>query len=173
MAKKVLLGILGLSLALAATAWAFNGDEAFQTQLQGIKRSQLGPALGADQRTVDQLLAIEQRYGAMKQQLTREAVEASRQLQQVMQNPQPREEDVRTLLETMVQKKKEIEAVRQRQWDEQKALLTPVQLARYFLYMQHMTREARSVRSPAAPAAPPRYPAGKAPEGVPVFRPNR
>jgi hypothetical protein len=158
---------------LAAAAWAFDGDEAFQTHLQGIKRQQLGPALGVDQRTVDQLLAIEQRYGATKQQLTREAMETNRQLQQVMQNPQPREEDVRTLLDTMVRKKKEIEAVRQRQWDEQKALLTPVQLARYFFYTQHMMREAKSVRAPAAPAAPPRYPAGKAPEGVPVFRPNR
>ncbi|MBM4275894.1 MAG: hypothetical protein FJ134_15745 [Deltaproteobacteria bacterium] len=172
MAKKVLLGILGLSLALAAAAWAFNGSDAFQTQLQGIKRQQLGPALGVDQRTVDQLLLIEQRYGVQKQQLTREAMEANRQLQQVMQNPQPREEDVRVLMDTMERKKKEIEAVRQRQWEEQKALLTPVQQARYFFYLQHVTREARSVRSPAAPAAP-RAPVGKAPEGVPVLRPNR
>jgi queuine/archaeosine tRNA-ribosyltransferase len=95
-----------------------------------------------------------------------------RQLQQVMQNPQPREEEVRALMDTMERKKKEIEAVKQRQWEEQKALLTPVQQARYFFYVQNMMREARSVRSPAAPVAP-KYPTGKAPEGVPVLRPNR
>jgi hypothetical protein len=156
-----------------ATAWAFNGNQGFQTQLQGIKRQQLGPQLGVDQRTVDQLLAIEQRYGVMKQQLTQEAKEAYRQLQQAMQNPQPRDEDVRVILDTMIRKQREIEGIKQRQWEEQKALLTPVQQARYIFYLQHMTREARSVRSPAAPAAPKAPGGGRAPEGVPVLRPNR
>lgn len=172
MAKRVLLSILGLSLGLAAAAWAYDGAEAFQDQLLTIKRSQLGPVLGVDQRTVDQLLLIEQRYRVLKQQNNRDAMNAMRQLQQLMQNPRPREEDVRAVMAVLVQKKKEQDALKQRQLDEEMALLNPVQQARYLLYKMQMVREARSVRSPAAPAAP-RAPVGKAPEGVPVFRPNR
>jgi Spy/CpxP family protein refolding chaperone len=150
-----LLGFLGLTLvSMAGASWAFDhpaeGRGGFQNQLLEIKRTQLGSALGVDQRTVNQLIKIDQKYNPLKDQSRREAKAAFEQLQQVMRNPNPSQEEVRAVLSTMLQKEQEITSLKQRQQQEEMAVLTPVQQARYLLYLmglrQQIAREARSLR---------------------------
>jgi hypothetical protein len=179
MSRKILLGFLGLMLAwLGAASWAGaqsgQAGGRFQDRFQEVKRSQLGPALGVDQATVDRLLQIEQRYKPMRQQLISQSKAEFQRLQQVMQQPNPSEQEVRNILANVKRNQREIEALKQRQDDEEMAVLSPVQYARYILYNWSLMKEARSVRGgPGGPTGP-----GKAvpmtpqePREIPVYRP--
>ncbi len=171
-----LVGFLGLTLAgLASAGWAFDPPASshgrFQSELMEIQRSQLGPTLGIDQRTVDQLLQVEQRYKLQKQQLNKEAITEMQRLQQVMQNPNPREADVRAILEVMNRKRLEILKLQQHQQEEEMAILTPIQQARYLMYKMQILKEARSLRG--APGGPKSMqPITPGPEPREVVRPT-
>jgi len=191
MRYSALLGILGLILGgMAAPALAqFQGQYGspppgqygspspgqygapFQEQLQEIKRSQLGPALGVDQATVDRLLQIEQRYRSLKNQVNQGAMADMQRLQQIMANPNPPEAEVRAILETMNQRVQESRNLQQRQHEEEMAILSPVQQARYIMYKMQLLREARSVKK--GPGTPGPIGPGKGPREVPVFRPSQ
>jgi|WetSurSiteA1Bulk_404760.scaffolds.fasta_scaffold56004_1 hypothetical protein len=172
-----LLYVFGLIWVLAVpTAWAFeapaNGYSASQEQLREIKRSQLGPMLGVDQRTVDQLLGVEQRYKPALQQLRQDMINDFMRLQQLMRQPAPPEPEVRASLENLKRKRLETLNLQERQKDEEMALLTSVQQARYVIYLmglrQQITKEARSLRGPSGPQ--PLTPKG--PREIPVVRPT-
>jgi Spy/CpxP family protein refolding chaperone len=143
----------------------------FQEQLQDIKRSQLGPALGVDQATVERLLAIEQRYRSQKNQVNQGAMEDMQRLQQLMANPNPPEGEVKALLDNMNKRVQASRDLQQRQHEEETAVLTPVQQARYIMYKMQILKEARNVKKGPGPAAP--LGPGKAPREVPVFRPSQ
>lgn len=174
MRPHVLLGFLGLTLALTASApfslaQPVKGPGGFQNELQQVKRSQLGPILGVDQRTVDQLVKIDQKYNPLKEQARRQAKTAFGQLQQMMRNPSPPEAEVRALLDSLLRQEQETVNLKQRQTEEERAILTPVQQARYILYLQQMMKEARSIKGGPGGVAP-MIPGG--PREIPVSRPN-
>ncbi|MBZ5529686.1 MAG: hypothetical protein LAN71_17535 [Acidobacteriia bacterium] len=162
MSRKLLLHCLGLMLAWmagATLAWAQPGGSSgsFKEQFQEVKKSQLGPALGVDQHTVDKLLQIDQRYHPMRHQLVNESKAEFRRLQQVMEQPQPPEQEVKTILTSIKQKQREVERLKQRQDEEEMAILSPVQYARYVFYLQS-TRQSPahdSVKSPGDSGLPP------------------
>jgi Spy/CpxP family protein refolding chaperone len=179
MRRFILLGILVLSLAgtaLADRAFAQsrNGYGDFRDKLMEIKRGRLGPALGTDQRTVDQLLQIEQRYKPVRAQLKRDMNTEFQRLQQLMARPNPPEQEVKVTLDNLNRKRLEMLNLQQRQQEEEMAILTPVQQARYLMFLiglrQQVTKEARTLRSapyrgaPVAPATKPRE--------IPVVRPT-
>jgi hypothetical protein len=176
MARKVVSYFLGLILAgMIAAPWAFAQPAAgrFEDKFLQIKRSQMGPALGVDQRIVDQLLQIDQRYRGPLHQANRAAMAEFQRLQQIMSQPAPSDQEVRTILANMRQKQRQVEELKRRKADEEEALLSPVQQARYILYLQSMMREARNIKS--GPAGPP---AGEgwspsAPREIPVGRTTR
>jgi hypothetical protein len=156
MVRRLLLCSLGLILAgMASATWAFAqpgvSSGGFEDKFQEIKRSQMGPALGVDQRTVDKLLDIDQRYQPQRQQLIQESKSEFIRLRQIMEQPNPPAQEVQTILTNMKAKQREMEKLKQRQDDEEIAVLPPVQYARYVLYLQSMMREARSVKG-APPA---------------------
>ncbi len=180
MSRKVLLCVLGLMLAgLAVANWAAAQPGAgpgggFQDQFMQVKRSQLGPALGVDQRTVDRLLQIEQRYKPMRSQLIMETKAAFQRLQQVMAQPNPTDQEVQSILANMKAKQKEMEELKHRQDEEEMAILTPVQQARYILYLRTLVKEARSIKGGpgggpggGAPLTP------QSPREIPVYRPTQ
>jgi len=143
----------------------------FQEQLQEIKRSQLGPALGVDQATVDRLLQIEQRYRTLKGQVNQGAMADMQRLQQIMANPNPPEAEVRAILENMNKRVQESRDLQQRQQQEEMVVLTPVQQARYIMYKMQILKEARSVKK--GPGTPGPIGPGKGPREVPVYRPSQ
>lgn len=178
MPRKLLIYFLGLMLAGmagATLAWAQPGGSSgrFEDRFQEVKRSQLGPALGVDQQTVDKLLQIDQRYHPMRHQLVSESKSEFRRLHQVMEQPHPSEQEVKTILTSIKQKQREVEKLKQRQDEEEMAVLSSVQYARYVFYLQSMMREARSVkgRPPGPGRAAPMTPSS--PREVPVSRPSR
>jgi hypothetical protein len=181
MPRKLLVYCLGLMLAgMASATWALaqpgDGSGRFQDKFLEIKRSQLGPALGVDQRTVDKLIQIDQRYQPMRHQLITESKSEFMRLRQVMEQPNPPEPEVRTILSNMKAKQREMEGLKQRQDQEEMAVLSPVQYARYILYLQSMMREARSVqRGPAGPGGPGRAAplTPSSPREIPVYRPSQ
>ena len=145
--------ILGLLLTgVAPMAWGFEHPESLNRFQEDVKRTRLGPVLGVDQRKVDQLLLIDQKYKPLKEQARRDAVAAFQQLQQVMRNPSPPEDQVKGILATMMRKKQESLDLQQRQLDEEMAILTPVQQARYLMFLmglrRQMVKEARSLGPP-------------------------
>jgi hypothetical protein len=178
MPRKLFIYFLGLMLAGMASAnwaWAQPGGSPgrFESNFQEIKRSQLGPALGVDQQTVDKLLQIDQRYHPMRHQLINESKAEFRRLQQVMEQPRPSEQEVRTILTNMKGKQREVEKLKQRQDEEEMAVLSSVQYARYVLYLQSLMKEARSIRGrPQGPGrAAPMTPSS--PREIPVYRPSQ
>jgi hypothetical protein len=175
MDRRILLVFLGLSLGVAGLAWAQPGPEmggGFQDRFLELRRNQLGSALGADQRTVDRLLEIDQRYKPMRRQLTVEMKADFQHLQQLMSQPHPSEQDIQTVLNNMKRKRLEMLNLQQRKDDEETAILNPVQQARYILYLMNLVREARSIKSspPAAPGGLPTMPSAP-PREIPVSRP--
>lgn len=183
MPRKLLLYLLGLMLAGAVSptwAWAQGGPGSgrFTDKFQEIKRTQLGPALGVDQSIVDKLLQIEQRYQPQRQRLIQDSKAEFLRLRQLMDQPQPSEQEVKTILTNLKAKQREIEGLKLRQDEEEMAVLSPVQYARYVLYLQSMMREARSVKAgPGAPGGPggPRRGAPltpSSPREIPVYRPG-
>jgi hypothetical protein len=150
------------------------GEPMDQYQMD-FKRQNLGATLGVDQKTVERLLAIDQKYKAQKRQAIQNAKKAFQELQQVMGQPQPSDQEVSAILDTMMRLRREKLTLEQNQLQEEKSVLTPVQQARYILLLMSMrhqvAKEAQRVRStpPGMPSLPPK-PTG--PREVPVSRPG-
>jgi Spy/CpxP family protein refolding chaperone len=168
---------LALLIALPRPGWGFEGgdpaDPLGQYQIDFLRRN-LGTALKIDQTRVDRLIQIEHKYKSQKRQAIQDARAALQQLQQVMSQPQPPEQDVAAILDRMMKLRQDKLALEQKQLAEQKSILTPVQQARYLLLFMSMRREiakeAHKVRS--APQGVP-LPAKPQPHEVPVSRPGR
>ena len=179
MPKKILFYFLGLMLAgMASATWALaqpaeafkgGGGGGFQERFQQVKRTQMGPALGVNQQTVDRLLQIEQRYQPGRRQLIQTMKADYQRLQQAMSQPAPSEQEVRAIISDMKRKKQEMQDLQTRQGEEEDALLTPVQQARYLMYNQSLMREARTVKRGPGETAP-FTPGG--PREVPVINPS-
>lgn len=158
-------------LAGVAAAQGFDPGDSMDRYQAEVKRSKLGPALGVDQRTVDALLQIDQKYRVQKEQAKREAMTAFQQLQQAMGKPNPSDQEVQAILDRMMHSRTETLNLQQRQFNEEMSVLTPVQQARYLMFLMSMRKqvaqEARELKAgPKAskPITPPRE--------LPVMRPN-
>ena len=151
MPRRILLLVLGLTLAGASLAWGQPAGEfgggGFQDRLLEVKRHQLGPALGVNQPTVDKLLAIEARYKPLRRQMIMEMMNDWRRLEQAMAQASPADQEIRTILTSLRNRKDEMHNLQQRQGDEEIAILTPVQQARYMMYQRSLLKEARSIKS--------------------------
>jgi hypothetical protein len=176
MFNKLLYGILGLSLAglvavSAAQAQPMQGRRVgFQDKFQEIKRTQLGPALGVNSQIVDRLLQIEARYQPQRHKLIGEMRMDYLRLQQAMSQPAPSEQQVKTILTDMKRKKREMQDLQTRQGDEEDAILTPLQQARYIMYLKSLLKEARNIKGGPRETEP-YIPRG--PREIPVSRPAR
>jgi Spy/CpxP family protein refolding chaperone len=151
MRRRILFLFLGLTLAGTSLAWGQPGREfgggGFQDRFLEVKRTQLGPALGVNQQTVDRLLAIDARYKPLRHQLVTGMRTDMQRLQQLMSQPSPPEKEIRSLLADMKRKRLEMLNLQQRKDDEETALLTPMQQARYLMYLMSLIKEARNVKS--------------------------
>jgi hypothetical protein len=151
MRRKILLLCLGITLAGANLAWGQQGREfgrnGFQGRFLEAKRGQLGPALGVNQQTVDKLLAIDAKYKQLRHQLAVGMENDIQRLQQLMRQPAPPEQEVSALLAEMKRKRLEMLSLQQRKGDEDAAILTPIQQARYLMYFMTLLKEARSIKS--------------------------
>jgi hypothetical protein len=101
-------------------------------------------ALGVNQQTVVQLLQIRERYRPRRQQLILEARNEFSRLEQVMRQPNPVNPEVKTILNNIKKKEQEMQDLKQRQEEEVVALLTPVQHARYLLFLISMRHQPGS-----------------------------
>jgi hypothetical protein len=165
-----LLFLAGLALPALAQ---FDNPESTDRYQEELKRQKLGPALGVDEGTVNRLLQIDQRYRPLKEQAKKEAVVSFQQLQQMMRNPSPPDDQVRSILNRMIKSRRESLNLQERQLEEEMGVLTPVQQARYLMFLmsvrKQMAQEAFNLRSApqqgARPLAPPRE--------MPVVRPGQ
>lgn len=177
MHRKVFLILLGLTLAGASGVWGQPGHDfggGFQDRFMEIKRGQLGSALGVDQQTVDRLLAIDQRYKPIRHQLITGMKMDFQRLQQLMSQPAPREQEIKAVLDDMKRKRLEMLDLQQRKDEEETALLTPVQQARYIMYLMNLVREARSIKGgPGDMRGPTEMKPMQPPREIPVSRPPR
>ncbi|MEW6386675.1 MAG: hypothetical protein AB1491_04070 [Thermodesulfobacteriota bacterium] len=160
MRRLVLPLFLGLVLVgLMGPARAGEHPNSLDHYKEDLKRSQLGPAIGVDQRTVDILLEIDRRYQPLKQRLNQEMRSEFDRLQQLLSQPVPAEPEVQAILQSMIKKRQEKLDLEQKQLDEEMAVLTPVQQGRYLLFLmglrKKMVKEAYNLRSlPASPRPP-------------------
>jgi hypothetical protein len=185
MRRRILFLFLGLTLAGASLAWGQPGGEfgggGFQDRLLEVKRNQLGPALGVNQPTVEKLLAVEARYKPLRHQLTTGMMNDWRRLEQTMNQASPSEQEIKTILSNLRNRKDEMHNLQQRQGDEEIAILTPVQQARYLIYLRSLIKEARSIKSGAGGSGGQSRPGGVGGPGgmgtpggmaVPTLRPS-
>jgi len=180
MLRRIFFVFLGLTLAGASLAWGQPGREfggGFQDRFLEVKRNQLGPALGVNQPTVDQLLAIDARYKPLRHQLVTGMKSDMQRLQQLMSQPAPPEQEIKALLAEMKRKRLEMLNLQQRKDDEETALLTPMQQGRYLMYLMSLIKEARSIKSGAGGSGGQGGPGGigaptlRPPQEIPVSRP--
>lgn len=177
----ILAGLASVTLALAQPMGQPMGQPmaqpgsgksgGFQARFQEIKRTQIGPAVGINQQTVDQLLQIQNRYQPLRLQLIRDSKMEFRRLQQVMSQPSPSDQEVKVILDNIKRKQQEMQDLQRRQGDEEDALLSPVQRARYFMYQRTLLKEARNVKGEGQGETMPMMPQG--PREIPVSRPGR
>lgn len=184
MYRRILLLLLGLMLAGTGWSWGQPGPPGmpgapnpdhelggFQERLMEIKRAQMGPALGVDQQKVNKLLEIDQRYKPMRRQMIMGMKNDWNRLQQLMNQPRPPEAEIQTILSNLKRRRLEMLNLQQRQGDEEMALLTPLQQARYLIYLRSLIREARSIKGgPGGPGGMSPMPPG-GPREIPVSRP--
>ena len=111
----------------------------------------LEKTLGVNQQTVAQLLEIRQRYRPLRQQLMGEAKNEFLRLEQIMRQPHPADPDVKNVLNNIRKKEQEMLALKQRQDVEETAILTPVQHARYLMFLISSRQVAKEPQSPGAP----------------------
>jgi hypothetical protein len=178
MLRRVLLvSMLLLLVGGVRSGLAFDptepGEPMDQYQMD-FKRQNLGTALGIDQARVERLLQIDQKYKSQKRQAIQDAKAAFQQLQQVMSQPQPSEQQVAGILDNIMRLRREKLTLEQQQLQEEKSILSPVQQARYIMMLMNMrhqiAREAQRVRN--APQGVP-IPAKPGPREVPaVSRPG-
>jgi parvulin-like peptidyl-prolyl isomerase len=182
MHRKVFLVLLGLILAVTGSAWGqpshdFGGGGGFQDRLLEVKRNQLGPAVGVDQQTVNKLLAIDQRYKPLRHQLIMAMINDWRSLQQTMNQSSPSEQEIKTILSNMKHRKQEMQNLQERQAEEEMGILTPIQQARYLIYLRSLIKEARSIKGgsggPGRMGGPSGGIGGPGGMGAPAFRPPR
>ncbi len=102
-----MLVLLVSTVRLASASDAGDGSEPMDQYQMDFKRQNLGPALGVDQNTVERLLQIDQKYRAEKRQAVQNAKAAFQQLQRVMSQPKPQEQEVASILDTMMKLRKE------------------------------------------------------------------
>lgn len=174
MLRRIFFVFLGLTLAGASLAWGQAGRElggGFQDRFLEVKRNQLGPALGVNQPTVDQLLAIDARYKPLRHQMVMEMKSDMQRLQQLMSQPAPPEQEIKALLADMKRKRLEMLNLQQRKDDEETALLTPMQQARYLMYLMSLIKEARSIKSGTGGPGGMGAPTLRPPQEIPVSRP--
>jgi Spy/CpxP family protein refolding chaperone len=119
---------------------------------------------------VDRLLQIEARYQPLRQKLIGEMKNDYLRLQQAMSQPSPSEAQVKAILADMKRKKQEMQDLQTRQGNEEDAVLTPLQQARYIMYLKSLLKEARSIKGGPREAEP-FIPQG--PREIPVSRPGR
>lgn len=168
-----LLVLLLLAGSVPSAVAQFDQPDATDRYQEEVKRQKLGPSVGVDQGTVDRLLQIDQRYKPLKEQAKREAVASFQQLQQVMRHAAPPEDQVRAILNRMIKSRRESLNLQERQLEEEMAVLSPVQQARYLMFLmslrKQMAQEAFSLRSaPQQGGRPPIAP----PREMPVVRPG-
>ncbi len=164
--------VLALLAATARPALAFDTPDTMNRYQEEVKRQKLGPALGIDQHTVERLLQIDHKYKPLKEQAKKQAMLSFQQLQQVMRSPSPPERQVQAILDQMIRARRESLNLQERQLEEEMAVLTPVQQARYLMFLmglrKQMAQEALNLRrapqQEARPMAPPRE--------LPVVRPG-
>ncbi len=179
MLRRVLLvSMLVLVMGGVRSGLAFDptepGEPMDQYQMD-FKRQNLGTALGIDQAKVEQLLQIDQKYKFQKRQAIQNAKAAFQQLQQVMSQPNPPEQEVAGILDNIMRLRKEKLTLEQQQLQEEKSILTPVQQARYIMVLMNMrhqvAREAQRMRN--TPQGVPLPPKPTGPREVPaVSRPG-
>jgi Spy/CpxP family protein refolding chaperone len=163
----ILAGMAAATMALAQPGGGMGGG--FQERFREIKRTQMGPALGVNHQTVDQLLQIEARYQPQRQQLKRDSILEYRRLQQVMSQPSPSDHEVKAIMDNIKRKQQEMQELQRRQGEEEDALLSPLQQARFLMYQRSLAREARSVKGGDQGETAPIIPQG--PREIPVSRP--
>ena len=170
---SLLLVLIGVVRPGAAFDTGEPGDPMDQYQAD-FKRQNLGAALGIDPNTVERLLQIDQKYRAQKRQAVQNAKGAFQELQRVMSQPHPSDQEVSAILDNMLKLRTEKLSLEQNQLQEEKSVLTPVQQAKYILMLmnmrQHVAKEAQRVRSAPPGGQMPMKPGG--PHEVPVSRPG-
>jgi Spy/CpxP family protein refolding chaperone len=168
------MAVLLLLAGVPRPGGAIDASDPMDQYQANFKRKNLGPTLGIDQTKVERLLQIDQKYKSLKRQAIRDAKGALQQLHRVMRQPQPSEQEVAAILAKMMKLRQKKLSLEQRQLQEEKSVLTPVQQARYILLLMNMrqqvAKEAEKVRS--APRGVP-MPAKPGPREVPVSRPGR
>ncbi len=100
-----------------------------------------------NQQTVDRLLAIDAKYKQLRHQLGTGMESDIQRLQQLMRQPSPPEQEIKAILAEMKRKRLEMLNLQQRKGDEDAAILTPIQQARYLMYFMTLLKEARSIKS--------------------------
>ena len=97
-----MLVLLVVTVRLAPAFDAGDGSEPMDQYQEDFKRQNLGAALGVDPNTVERLLQIDQKYRAQKRQAVQNAKAAFQQLQRVMSQPKPPEQEVASILDNMM-----------------------------------------------------------------------
>jgi len=132
------------------------------------QQAQLEKALGVSGQTVGQLLHIRERYRPLRQQLILEAKNEFQRLEQVMRRQNPASQEVTAVLANIKKKELEMQGLKQRQDEEEMAILSPVQQARYLMFLialrQQMAKGPRDLGPPASGGMGTR-PTGNAPVG--------
>lgn len=148
--------ILGSSLAWAQPGREIkNPHEKARERIQMIKMYKLTEALKLDREEAARLFAITNQYEESKRKLRLELQDDILRLRNLMREMHPSDRELRDLISRIKVKNRDLRDIKQKQDEEEIAVLKPEQQARYLLFqidfhrdMENMIREIREDRSP-------------------------
>lgn len=151
------LGILGLLWPLAVVGADRDGldRERSWERIAMIRAMKMTEALKLDRETAAKMAVIDAGYKDKKKKLGRDFHEDLRLLRQAAREPGTPEKDLRVLLQRLKQNKKDMDELAQKQLDEEMALLTTEQQARYVLFTIDFRREMETLLHDSRRPVPP------------------
>jgi Skp family chaperone for outer membrane proteins len=162
MSRLKLLCFLAFSLLfLGSTAWAQpwrdakDPREKARDRIQMIKMMRLTETLKLDQEGAARFFAVSNQYEENKRKIRKELHEDLERLRHLMRDLNPPEKELREIISRMKNRRKDMDALSQRQMEEELSLLRLDQQARYIIFtvdfrrdMDELIREAREERPP-------------------------
>jgi hypothetical protein len=173
MVLKKIAWILFLAFFLmGSVAWAqsFRDSkdprEKTRDRIQMIKMLKLTDTLKLDQEGTARFFAVNSQYEENKKRLRRDLHEELERLRHLMRDMAPQERELRETISRVKNRKREVDALAQRQMDDEMNLLRLDQQGRYILFQIDFRREMDDLIREVREEKPPRPGFEKAPERI-------
>jgi len=132
----------------------------FQDRVEVLTIWKMMEALDLDRATADKMIQIRKKYLERKKELTRSVKDDFRKLRKLLRDPSdtPSEEDLAAMVSSIKEKRKQIQALWDEQYNEVSKILSVRQQAELVLFLREFRSELEAIMRPPPPPPPHHHP---------------